>query len=77
MHRVHGKIYTWTFKGEIFIRKGVDGAPKRKISSLDDLTKIRSGTVSIEPPVIVTDSTIRTNEHRIADVITTMSNLNI
>ena len=77
MHRVHGKIYTWTFKGEIFIRKGVDGAPKRKISCLDDLTKIRSGTVSIEPPVIVTDSTIRTNEHRIADVITTMSNLNI
>ena len=50
MERVHGKILTWTFKGEIYIRKGNDYAPRIKITSADDLTNIKIGRKSIDPP---------------------------
>ena len=51
MNRIHGKIFTWTYKGEVYIRKDVEGAPKKKITSLEDLTNIKKGDVSIDPPL--------------------------
>ena len=58
MDRIHGKIFSWIFKGEAYIRKQVEGVPKRKISSINDLTKIRQGTLSIDPPTRNTENVI-------------------
>ena len=60
MDRIHGKIFSWIFKGEAYIRKQVEGVPKRKISSINDLTKIRQGTLSIDPPTRNTENVIQT-----------------
>ena len=49
MKRIHGKIFVWSFKGEIYIRKDSQYAPKRKINCENDLTDIRKGTVSLDP----------------------------
>ena len=49
LFRIHGKIYVWTYKGNIFIRKGVYNAPRIKITSIDNLDDIRKGTISLEP----------------------------
>ena len=92
MHSVHGKIFTWTFKGEVYIRKNVTGAPKKKIVCEDDLTNIKNGSVCIDPPNInvndVNDhiyvyddetpaSVPRNNDERTTAVIEAMSTLNI
>ena len=52
MDRIHGKISVWTFKGNIFIRKDCVNAPKRRISSLEDLDNIKKGTLSLDPEEI-------------------------
>lgn len=39
MDQKHGKIFVWTYKGDIFIRKNERFAPKRKVTSLIDLEK--------------------------------------
>ena len=50
MYRIHGKIYAWSFKGEIYVRKGVDGAEKIKINSEEDLNSLRRGEITLDPP---------------------------
>ena len=86
MERIHGKIFSWTFKGEIFIRKDVDKAPKRKITSYADLTGIKQGSISIDAVPTPTPTTtelsppsppIATLKDRTDDVIKAMSNMNI
>ena len=49
MERIHGKVFVWTYKGDIFIRKNTRFAPKKKIASFNDLQKIRSGEDSLDP----------------------------
>ena len=49
MFRIHGKIFAWSFKGEIYIRKASEYAPKRKINCEQDLNDLRRGTVSLDP----------------------------
>ena len=44
-----GRIFTWTFKGEIFVRKNMLNAPKRKILSEDYLEKLSKGEISLDP----------------------------
>ena len=50
MKRLHGKIFVWTFKGEIYIRKNRENAPRVKIDNELDLNKIRKGTLLLDPP---------------------------
>ena len=50
MEPEHGRIYTWTFKGEIFIRKNIENGPKRKVLSEDFLSKISKGEISLDIP---------------------------
>ena len=42
-----GKIFVWTYKGDVFLRKENGGVPT-KIESQDDLNKMRDGTTSVE-----------------------------
>ena len=49
MHRIHGRIAVWTFKGNIFIKKECVNAPKMRISSAEDLENIKKGTLSLDP----------------------------
>ena len=49
MFRIHGKIFVWSYKGEIYIRKATDYAPKRKINCENDLDNIKRGTLSLDP----------------------------
>ena len=49
MYRIHGKIFVWSFKGEIYLRKAIEHAPKRKIDSEQDLNDLRRGTISLDP----------------------------
>ena len=44
----HGVIYVWTYKGNVFIRKGKDGAPKIKVRSNLDLFNIVKGFTSLD-----------------------------
>ena len=46
----HGRIYTWTFKGEVFIRKNIENGPKRKVLSEEYLSKITKGDISLDIP---------------------------
>ena len=48
IQEVHGKIYTWTFKGDIFLRKSADGAPVIPISSENDLIAIKNSDLSLD-----------------------------
>ena len=50
LENTHGKVYTWTFKGEVYLRKNIEGGPKRKISSEECLTKIKNGDILLDPP---------------------------
>ena len=56
MEKTHGRIYTWTFKGEIYVRKNVENGPKRKISSENYLEKIKNGDISLDPPKTLENS---------------------
>ena len=49
MFRIHGKIFVWSYKGEIYVRKAIEYAPKRKINCENDLNDIKRGTVSLDP----------------------------
>ena len=49
MNRIHGKIFVWSFKGEIFIRKGIEYAPRIKINNANDLDEIRRGSIKLDP----------------------------
>ena len=56
-----GRIFTWTFKGEVYMRKNIEGGPKRKVSSEEVLHKIENGDISLDPPTVtkyVTDSIV-------------------
>ena len=46
--RAEGRIYVWTFKGDIYLRKDTIGAPKIRITSELDLKKINEGTISLD-----------------------------
>ena len=48
MQPTHGRIFTWTYKGEIFIRKNAENAPKRKILSEQYLSKLSNGDISLD-----------------------------
>ena len=50
MEPTHGRIFTWTFKGEIFVRKNIETGPKRKILSEDYLLKLTNGVISLDLP---------------------------
>ena len=54
MYRIHGKIFVWSFKREIYLRKAIEHAPKRKIDSEQDLNDLRRGTISLYPFVVGT-----------------------
>ena len=49
MFRIHGKIFAWSHKGEIYVRKALDNAPKQKINCEKDLDDMRRGIVSLDP----------------------------
>ena len=51
LERTHGRIFTWTFKGEIYIRKKVENGPKIKISCESDISDIRNGHISLDPDI--------------------------
>ena len=65
MFRIHGRISVWTYKGEIFIRKSVLNAPKRKIKCTQDLDDIRGGSLSIDPERRVTPRVIPSSSQQI------------
>ena len=48
MESIHGRIYTWTFKGEIFVRKDIENGPKRKVLNEEYLSKMSSGDISLD-----------------------------
>ena len=48
IYRVQGKLFVWTFKGDIYIRKDVIGAPKIRVTSELDLKKIVEGKTSLD-----------------------------
>ena len=47
---IEGKIYVWTFKGDVYLRKDMVGAQKIKILSEDDLLKLMEGKMSFDKP---------------------------
>ena len=61
MERIHGKIYAWTFKGEVYIRKDAENAQKIKINCENDLNDIRSGTISLDNMPINSKNQIQKN----------------
>ena len=70
MFRIHGKIFVWSFKGDIYIRKAVEGAPKIKINCEKDLNDIRGGIVSLDANTRYNMRTAYTSASRAnADVI--------
>ena len=61
MSKEQSRIYVWTFKGEIFVRKDAQNAPKRKISSENELKRIMKGEISLDPnmtPFNIPDSVV-------------------
>ena len=48
MQQAEGRIFVWTFKGDIYLRKDSIEAPKLRITSELDLEKIREGTISLD-----------------------------
>ena len=51
IQQTQGRIFTWTFKGEVFLRKNIENGPKRKILSEDYLMKLKNGDISLNAPV--------------------------
>ena len=49
------RVYTWTFKGEIYVRKNTLNAPKRKVLSEEYLSKIMKGDISLDVPTFTND----------------------
>ena len=47
---MHGIVYVWTHRGDVYIRKGVDGAPKIRVNSSLELQNIVSGYTSLDIP---------------------------
>ena len=67
MFRVHGKIYVWTYKGDIYVRKDGEGNPRIRITSDNDLDKLRKGDISMDADVNSDDNIIQ-HEEIISDV---------
>ena len=67
MFRVHGKIYVWTYKGDIYVRKDGEGNPRIRITSDNDLDKLRKGDISMDADVNSVDNIIQ-REEIISDV---------
>ena len=44
----HGIIYVWTYRGDVYVRKAVDGAPKIRINSEFELKNIVNGHKSLD-----------------------------
>ena len=44
----HGIIYVWTYRGDVYIRKNADGAPKIRVNSELDLYNIVNGFTSLD-----------------------------
>ena len=64
MFRVEGKIYVWTYKGDVFLRKDAIGAPKIPILSQKDITDLMEGKKSLDRQTLATEmqeSRIRPN----------------
>ena len=49
MFRIHGKIFVWSYKGDIYIRKSAEYSPKIKLNCEQDLNEIKRGTISLDP----------------------------
>ena len=56
MARIHGKIFVWTYKGNVFLRKDVENAPRIAVESENDLNKLRKGELSLDPPKVISDT---------------------
>ena len=48
MFRIHGKIFVWSYKGDIYIRKSAEYSPKIKLNCEQDLNEIKRGTISLD-----------------------------
>ena len=55
MKRIHGDIFVWTYKGDVFVRKDGENNPRIKIISEDDLNKVRSGEINMDAAEITDD----------------------
>ena len=60
MHHIEGRIFVWTYKGDVYIRKDASGAPRLQINSEDDLKSLMEGKTSLTKenlaPVIVNEN---------------------
>ena len=76
MYRIEGKMFVWTYKGDVYLRKDAIGAPKIKINSEQDLNDIIEGKILlVNPPVssAIADENvyyILSNENDSIEVIT-------
>ena len=44
----HGIVYVWTYRGDVYIRKNSDGAPKIRVNSDLELQNIMNGRTSLD-----------------------------
>ena len=55
MYRIHGNIFVWTFKGDVYVRKEGDKNPRIQITSENDLDMIRKGDITLDAPEVAND----------------------
>ena len=48
LYENHGVIYVWTHRGDVYVRKSVDGAPKIRVNSQLELDLIIQGRISLD-----------------------------
>ena len=48
LYESHGVIYVWTHRGDVYVRKNTDGAPKVKINSQLELQHLIQGRISLD-----------------------------
>ena len=48
LYDIHGIIYVWTHRGDIYVRKNAAGAPKVKLNSDLDLQHLLQGRISLD-----------------------------
>ena len=79
MFRIHGNIFVWTYKGEVFVRKEGANNPRIKINSECDLNEIRKGNIAtdadidsnnVNSDILLLPNTI-TNEAAVTTVVST------
>ena len=71
MKRIHGDIFVWTYKGDVFVRKDGENNPRIKIISEDDLNKLRSGEINMNAAEIADDATLQPPD---ADAVSAVNN---